>query len=80
MPRTTITLSDELALRLAGEARRTGRSKSEIARAALAAYFGLVATRPRSLGFVALGRSAHTDTAERFQEYLAQDWDTDRRR
>lgn len=79
MKRTTITLSDELALLLEREARRTGRSASEITRAALAAHFGL-APPPRPLGFVALGRSAYTDTAERFEEYLAQEWDADRRR
>jgi len=79
MKRTTISLPDQLAHVLDREARRRGVSASEIAREALAAHLGL-ADQPRTLGFVGLGRSGFTDTAERFEEYLAEEFERDRNR
>jgi hypothetical protein len=79
MTRTTIALPDELALRLAREARRRDTSVSEIVRRALAQHLGLTGRTPR-FGFVALGRSGHRHTARDAEAILAREWGRVRRR
>jgi predicted transcriptional regulator len=74
MKRTTISLPDELATALQREARRRRVSVSEVARQALSEHLGLDG-RKRHLPFVALGRSGYSDTAERMEEILAEEWD-----
>lgn len=80
MKRTTISLPDDLAALLSNEARRRGRSVSAITRAALMDHFGLAEGEPRELPFLALGGSGHSDTSERIEEILAEEWQPDRRR
>lgn len=71
MQRTTLSLPDELMGRLRREARRRESSVSDVAREALREHFGLDGKR-RRIGFAAIGRSGHTDTAERAEEVLAE--------
>lgn len=75
MKRTTISLPDDLALALERETRRRRTSASAVAREALSRYLGLPENgEPRKLPFAALGRSGHSDTAERAEEILAEEW------
>jgi hypothetical protein len=74
MKRTTITLPDDLAVVLEREARRRQTSVSEVARQALIAHLGLADAPKRRLPFVGLGASGHTDTTERLDEILAEEW------
>ena len=79
MKRTTISLTDDLAQALSREARRSNRSASEVTREALARYLGLSENGgPRTLPFVALGRSGHENTARDMEELLAREWDDPR--
>lgn len=75
MKRTTITLSDDLALTLEREARRRRTSVSQVTRDVLGAYFGLGGQEPRELPFAALGHSGYTTTARDMEEILAEEWD-----
>jgi Arc/MetJ-type ribon-helix-helix transcriptional regulator len=75
MKRITISLPDELAVLVEREARRRRMSVSEVARRALAEHLGLADGARRRLPFAALGRSGHTDTADRMEEILAEEWD-----
>lgn len=77
MKRTTISLTDDLALVLGREARRRGQSMSEVARAALSEHFGVSGERRQSVPFAAVARSGHSDTAERVEELLEGEWDED---
>lgn len=78
MKRTTISLPDDLALLLEREARRRTSSASEIAREALRAHFSLgLEAAPRPLGFIGLGGSGQTATAENFEEELARERERD---
>ena len=74
MKRTTISLTDELAVLLEREARRRGVSVSEVARQALATHFGPSGDQPRKLPFAALGKSGYRHTARDFEEILAEEW------
>jgi hypothetical protein len=74
MKRTTLTLPDDLALLLDREAKRHRTSVSEVARRALRAHFGLGGDKPREIPFANLGASGYTDTAERAEEILAEQW------
>jgi hypothetical protein len=74
MRRTTLSLPDELVAALKREARRRDTSVSEVAREALIDHFGLADTGPRTLPFVALGRSGYHDTSERIDEILDEEW------
>ncbi len=74
MKRTTITLTDELAIAAAREAKRRQLSVSQIAREALAAHLGLADDAPRQLPFAALGSSGHRSTARDFEDVLAAEW------
>lgn len=80
MKRTTLTLTDELALVLEREARRHDTSVSQIARAALSEHFGLSGQRPPRPRFPILGHSGGADTSERIEEILAEEWSDPRRR
>jgi metal-responsive CopG/Arc/MetJ family transcriptional regulator len=80
MKRTTVSLPDDLASALAREARRRGRSVSEITRDALTRYLGLAADEPRAVPFAGIGRSGHRTTARDMEELLAHEWDADARR
>jgi Arc/MetJ-type ribon-helix-helix transcriptional regulator len=74
MKRTTVSLSDDLAMALQREAQRRHASVSEVTRAALAQHLGLVEGKPRALGFAALGGSGHHSTARDMEELLEQEW------
>ena len=74
MRRTTITLTDELALLLEREARRRDLSVSEVARQALAAHFGPTSGQPRRLPFAAIGDSGQHHTARDAEDILASEW------
>jgi metal-responsive CopG/Arc/MetJ family transcriptional regulator len=80
MKRTTISLPDDLAQALEREARRHSVSIAEVARGALSSHFGLSTDEPRHIPFAALGRSAHSDTAERIEELVSEEWHPDRDR
>lgn len=77
MKRTTISLTDDLALVLGREARRRGQSMSEVAREALSEHFGVAAEQHRSVPFAAVGHSGYSDTAERLEELLDEEWPED---
>lgn len=77
MKRTTISLPDELAHAAEREARRRRVSLAEVARAALAEHLGLTGRAPRKLSFAGIGDSGNTDTAERVEEILADEWRPD---
>jgi len=80
MKRTTISLPDELATAIEREARRRRLSVSEIARRALASYFGLAGGERRRIPFAALGHSGERHTARDLEEILADEWNSDRGR
>jgi hypothetical protein len=46
-------------------------------RQALVAHLGLGEPRRRRLSFIGIGSSGHTDTSDRFEEILAQEWAAD---
>ncbi len=73
MKRTTVVLPDDLSALLERERRRRDVSAAAIIREALAAYLG-ANDRPKRLSFIALGRSGFTDTSERIDDILAQEW------
>jgi len=77
MKRTTIMLPDDLAMILDREAKRHRLSVSEAAWRALRAHFGLDGDAPRPVPFANLGKSGYTDTAERMEEVLAEEWAAD---
>lgn len=74
MKRTTVSLSDDLAQALEREAQRRRVSASEMTRAALAQYLGLVQSQPRELPFADLGHSGHHSTARDMERLLEQEW------
>jgi hypothetical protein len=78
MSRITISLPEEYATVLAGEARRLGVPLSEIVRRALARQLGL--DGPRKLPFARLGRSGQRHTARDAEEILAREWGRGRAR
>ena len=79
MKRTTVTLTDDLALLADREVRRRGGSLSELVREALAAYLGLGGEARRRLPFAALGASGHRHTARDLEEILDSEWTPDSR-
>jgi len=80
MKRTTITLSDELAVAVEREAHRRRTSVSQVVRDAVAAHIGVSGDGRRSLPFAALGDSGSRSTARDFEEVLASEWSDDRDR
>jgi predicted transcriptional regulator len=79
MKRTTVSLSDDLAVALAREARRSNRSASDITREALEHHLGLASGERRTVPFAAVGRSGHRNTAREIEELLEREWDGDAR-
>ena len=75
MKRTTVSLPDDLALALEREARRRRSSASEVTRTALIAHLGIEESRPRELGFAALGHSGRRRTARDMESLLEEEWD-----
>jgi predicted transcriptional regulator len=73
MKRTTVKISDELDAMLRHEAERRSVTISQVTREALESYFGVDGGRRRLLA-AAAGRSGYTDTAERIEEILAEEW------
>jgi predicted transcriptional regulator len=71
MRRTTVKISDELDARLRHEAKRRGRTVSELTREALEAYLRVGGRR--RLGAAAAGASGHADVSERIEEILARE-------
>ncbi|HEY7061792.1 MAG TPA: CopG family transcriptional regulator [Chloroflexota bacterium] len=80
MKRTTISLPDEIASRLAREARRRSISMSEVAREVLSAHFNLERGESRPLLLESLGRSGYRNTARHIEEILAAESDPSRDR
>ena len=74
MRRTTVLLDDDLADRLDYERRRRNQSTTAIVREALTEYLAGGKPRSKQLGFVGLGRSGYQDTAQNFEQILAQEW------
>ncbi|HMQ26602.1 MAG TPA: ribbon-helix-helix protein, CopG family [Acidimicrobiales bacterium] len=79
MKRTTVMLEDEVDARLRREARRRGTSVSELVRAAIDDAYGTPGRRPRRLAFIGIGDSGLGDAGERFDDYLLEDLEADRR-
>ncbi len=75
--RTSIVLPDDLAWRVHREAAQTGASVAEVIRRAVAARYQGEEGDARSVPFASLGRSGFSDTAERLEEILAEDWATE---
>ena len=71
MKRTTVSLPDDLALRLEREAARRSVSEAEVVRSALADALAGTDGARRPFPIPVLGSSDHTDTSERIDEYLA---------
>lgn len=80
MKRTTICVTDDLAILAGREVRRRGISLSELVREALAAHLGLGRKARRRLPFAALGASGQRNTARDMEEILDREWAPDRRR
>ena len=76
MQRITISLPRQLAETVKREARRQRLPVSEIVRQSLSARFEDADSKPRTLRFAAIGRSQYTDTSDRVEEILGQDWAT----
>lgn len=75
MRRTTISLPDELAAALERAARRRHEPVSAVAREALARYLGFAEDgEPRSLSFVAVGRSDGRAAGRDLEELLEREW------
>lgn len=77
MARITISLPDDVAQRVAREARRTGASVSELIREVLSTELG---KRRRRLRIVGLGKSGTRHTARNAEAVLAEGFGADRRR
>ena len=71
MKRTTIVLTDQLAVLLEREQRRRGVAASVVVRDALASYFG---HRAEPLSIVGLGRSGQTHIASDAEALIAREW------
>ncbi len=77
MARITISLPDDVAQRVAREARRTGASVSELIREVLSTELG---KRRRRLRIVGLGKSGTRHTARNAEAALPEGFGADRRR
>jgi len=71
MKRTTVKVPEELDALLRNEAKRRGRTISEITREALELYLG--AGAKRRLTFAGVGSSGRADVSERIEEILASE-------
>jgi Arc/MetJ-type ribon-helix-helix transcriptional regulator len=75
MKRTTVTLSDDVALAVQREARRRRVSVSEVIRQVLALGLGISRDDRRALPFAAIGRSGHRHTARDLEDILRAEWE-----
>lgn len=75
MKRTTLTLPEGLAERIAVEARSRRVSQAEVVRDALREYFVDACETPGPLPFANVGRSSVQNLGRRVDELIAQDWD-----
>lgn len=73
MKRITIVVPDELNALVQQERRRRDVSAATVIRDALEAYFRM-SDNPKRLSFIGIGASGFTDTSERFDEILAEEW------
>jgi predicted transcriptional regulator len=74
MKRTTVFLYETTECDLKALARRRGRPVADMIREAIGEYVSREKEKDRpSLRFLAIGRSGHTDTAERHEEILFAD-------
>jgi predicted DNA-binding protein len=64
-------LSDELDVRLRLEAKRRGKTISELTREAIEAH---LVTAPRTLLAAGAGQSGRSDVSERIEEILREEW------
>ncbi|HEY8428337.1 MAG TPA: ribbon-helix-helix domain-containing protein [Sandaracinaceae bacterium] len=78
--RITIGWPEDLAAVLARDAKRRGETVSALVREALEAYPFGTENEPRSLPFVAAGRSGKGRTARHAEAILAREWSRDRGR
>jgi metal-responsive CopG/Arc/MetJ family transcriptional regulator len=76
MKRRTISLPDDLALRLDQEAKRQSTSRAEIVRQALIEYLDRP-TPKRVIPFAGIGFSGYRHTARDIEEILAAEWAQD---
>ena len=74
MQRLTIRLPDDLDQALRERAARDCESIAFVVRTALTDFL----QPQREIGFIALGESGQTDTAQRSEEILSQEWNTPR--
>ena len=75
MKRTTIFIEEELERELKALAARTDRPMASLVREAVTQYVvNARPAEPNRLGFVAIGRSGRSDTAERHEQLL---WNAD---
>lgn len=74
MKRTTISLPDDLAAALEREATRRRVPVSQVAREAIEVRLGWADEGPRDLPFIGMGDSGRTDTSQRIDEILAEEW------
>ncbi|MGH7883707.1 MAG: hypothetical protein ACREN8_12535 [Candidatus Dormibacteraceae bacterium] len=73
MQRATITLPEDLAVVVKRKAHQAGLSFSGFIQKVLSENVGLQ-KKSRPLHFIGLGRSKFSDTSERVEEILAEEW------
>lgn len=73
MKRITLVIPDELNVLIQQERRRRDVSAATVIRDALEAYFRMDSS-PKRFSFIGIGASGYTDTSERFDEILAEEW------
>lgn len=76
MKRTTVMLPDDLAYLLDQERRSRDVSAATVIREAVAQYL-VSKPQKKTLRIAALGASGSTDTAQRIDEILAEEWGSD---
>ena len=74
MKRTTVKIPDELDAKLRFEAKRSGKTISEVTREALEVRLGV---HRRIIYGAGMGDSGRPDMAERADEILAEEWPRD---
>lgn len=75
MKRTTVVLTDELAMLIEREGRRSGVSAATVVRDALGDYFS---ARSAESAIIGISQSNETQTARDMEEILAREWTYER--
>jgi len=75
MKRTTILADDELLLEVKKLAEEANKTTTAVIHEALAEYVARHRPRRKSISFIGLGHSGHTDTSERAEDILAAEID-----